>query len=264
LGNDRANLILRWLVENRVLLRGAEITCRSCKLKRWYEIGRFGERWTCDGCRQEMPIPLSFNQLPWTYRINELYAHGHDQGTVATLLTLYAMHAKWSPSFAWEGFGYHPGIKLGTRAEVPLPKDPEIDVVAVWGLRLVLAECKTSVEHVKEDSADAKDLAMQLTDLVELADYVNADRLIFACPSVFPEHVKNLMFRLVEKSTGGFEWWDHDTLLDPMFLQDGAKEPDAVDSHMDQVCQALATSFDEMPPKRLSRYYSDDASPNKG
>jgi hypothetical protein len=71
-GNKHAEAILRWLVENKILLRGAEITCRRCKLKLWYVVDRIGERWTCDGCRQEMPIPIKHNTLPWRYRISEL------------------------------------------------------------------------------------------------------------------------------------------------------------------------------------------------
>jgi hypothetical protein len=52
-------------------------------------------------------------------------------------------------------------------------------------------------------------------------------------------------------------------LLDPKFFRDGTKEPDAANSHMDELCFALAASFDEKPPQRLSHFYSNDPAPHE-
>jgi hypothetical protein len=47
----------------------------------------------------------------WRYKINELYAHGHDQGTLTPLLTLNAMHAAWGTSSIYGGLAFYPGVE---------------------------------------------------------------------------------------------------------------------------------------------------------
>jgi hypothetical protein len=81
-GREAGRDLLRWLIERRLLFRGAIIKCPRCELGRWYEVDRIGETWRCDGCKEDMPIPLHPQSTPWRNRINELYAHGHDQGTL--------------------------------------------------------------------------------------------------------------------------------------------------------------------------------------
>jgi hypothetical protein len=143
-GSRNAQPILRWLIESRILLRGAEVKCRRCKLPQWYEIGWIGERWRCDGCGEEMPIPVGPDALHWKYRVNELWANGQDQGTVTPLLALHAMHVKWGSSFAREGFGYHPGIKLEKRDEASVPVNSiDIDLVALWGPKSYWSSAKS-------------------------------------------------------------------------------------------------------------------------
>jgi hypothetical protein len=107
-GREVGRDLLRWLIERRLLFRGTIIKCPRCELGRWYEIDRIGETWRCDGCKEDMPIPLHPDSTHWQYKINELYAHGHDQGTLTSLLTLYAMHAAWGTSSIYGGLGFRP------------------------------------------------------------------------------------------------------------------------------------------------------------
>jgi hypothetical protein len=81
-GREAARDVLRWLVERRVVFRGAVLECPRCRLSGWYAIDRVGEVWRCHGCQEILPIPLEPDKTEWHYRINELYAHGHNQGTL--------------------------------------------------------------------------------------------------------------------------------------------------------------------------------------
>jgi hypothetical protein len=238
-GNKHAEVILRWLVDNRILLRGAEITCRRCKLKLWYAVDRIGERWTCDGCREEMPIPIKHNTLSWRYRISELWANGHQQGSVAPLLTLYAMHAKWGSSFAREAFGYYPGVELKKRDNASVPVDKiEIDLVALWGAKPVLVECKVSADHFN-DPNKAAEFAGQLAKQVKLAEHVGARKLIVASPSRFPEDKSILTDQVTEGSTVEIEWWDKEVLLDPIYFLADVKANDAEKGHLEWLGSSL-------------------------
>ncbi|CAN5906842.1 hypothetical protein BH23ACT11_BH23ACT11_00550 [soil metagenome] len=241
-GNKHAEVILRWLVENRILLRGAEIECRRCRLKLWYVVDSIGERWICDGCREEMPIPIKHNTLSWKYRINELWANGHHQGSVAPLLALYAMHAKWGSSFAREGFGYYPGVEVKKRDGASAPVDHiEIDLMALWGGIPVLVECKVSAEHFN-DPNKAEEFAGQLAKQVKLAEHIHARKVIVAAPSRFPEDKSILTRQVPEDATVEIEWWDEETLLDPLYLANDLKTDDAERWHLEWLSQALAAS----------------------
>ena len=243
LGNESAEVILRWLVENKILLRGAEISCRRCRLKLWYVVDRIGEWWICDGCREEMPIPIKPGTLSWTYRINELWANGHHQGSVAPLLALYVMHAKWGSSFAREGFGYYPGVELKKRDGASAPVDHiEIDLMALWGGVPVLVECKVSAEHFN-DPNKAEEFAGQLGKQVKLAEHIHARKLIVAAPSCFPEDKSILTTQVPRETTVEIEWWDEETLLDPLYLANDQKPNDASRWHLEWLANSLASSF---------------------
>lgn len=198
----------------------------------------------CDGCREEMPIPVRSDVLHWRYRINELWANGQDQGTVTPLLALYAMHAKWSSSFAREGFGYYPGIELKKREEASVPVDHiEIDLVSLYGGRPVLVECKESAEYLNNPE-EAKGFAKKLADQVKLAEHVDASKVIVASPSSFPEAKSNLTARIPEGSSVEIEWWDKQTLLDPLYFTGDFKANGAERWHLESLSQTLAASLD--------------------
>lgn len=68
-----------------------------------------------------MPIPLNSDATHWRYRINELYAHGHDQGTLTPLLTLNAMHTAWGTSSIYGGSPSTPAWRSGRKKEPTSP-----------------------------------------------------------------------------------------------------------------------------------------------
>lgn len=240
-GNRNARPILDWLVENRLLLRGTNIPCPRCRLELWYPVNRVGERWMCDGCREEMPIPIKPDALHWRYRVNELWANGQDQGTVTPLLALYAMCARWGSTFAREGFGYYPGVELKRSEEGSVPVDQiEVDLVALYGGKPLLVECKESAEHLWTPEG-ADEFAVQLMDQIELAEHVGARKVIVASPSRFPEDKSCLMSKVPAKSDVEVEWWDDEVLLDPLYLAGDMKANDAQKWHLEWLAGSLAT-----------------------
>jgi len=226
-GRKAGRELLQWLIERRLLFRGAIIKCPRCELGRWYEIDRIAETWRCDGCKEEMPIPLHPQSTPWRYRINELYAHGHDQGTLTPLLTLHAMHAAWGTSSIYGGLGFYPGVEIKAKdvAEVPFGHK-EIDLVAMRGGDLILAECKESARPFSEPE-EAAAFARQMGDLVVLADHLGASKLLAASSTAFPEDKDPLLAEVSPRSSVDIVWPDDYDLLDPNFIMNPFHHPTA-------------------------------------
>jgi hypothetical protein len=214
-GREAGQDLLRWLIGRRLLFRGAVLKCPRCELSGWYEVDRIGETWRCDGCKEDMPIPLKPGATHWRYRVNELYAHGHDQGTLTPLLTLYAMHAAWGTSPVYGGLGFYPGVELTAKegADVPF-EHKEIDLVAIRRGELILAECKESTEHLS-DPEETSLLAEQLRDLVVLADHLGASQLLVASSTDFPDDKEALLAGAPADRSVRIAWLDGRDLLDP-------------------------------------------------
>lgn len=214
-GRETGRRLLRWLVERRILLRGAKLECPRCRLKRWYPVGRVSEVWRCDGCQEDVPIPLKLDATCWWYRVNELFATGYDQGTVTPLLALYLMHTAWGHPSDREGFGCYPGVELTARAGVEVPVGHvEVDLVALRHGRPILVECKESGESL-HDPEQASAFAVQLAGLAALAKHLGASRIVNATPTAFPEDKTPLMEQMPQNPEVEVEWWDGAYLLDP-------------------------------------------------
>ena len=214
-GKEVTQNLLPWLIKRRLLFRGADITCPQCELNRWYEVDRIGETWRCDGCKEDMPIPLHLQVTPWRYRINELYAHGLDQGALTPLLTLYAMHLAWGISSIHGDLGFYPCVELRVKdgAHVPF-EHKEIDLVAIRGGNLILAECKESASPFSEPE-EAAAFARQIGELVVLADHLGALQVLAASPTAFPEDKDPLLAEVPPDSSVDIVWLDDYDLLDP-------------------------------------------------
>lgn len=44
------NVVMDALIRRRLLLRGLELKCPNCQMKRWYPLDRITDVWRCDGC----------------------------------------------------------------------------------------------------------------------------------------------------------------------------------------------------------------------
>lgn len=226
-GREAGRDLLRWLIERRLLFRGAIIKCPRCELSRWYEIDRVGETWRCDGCKEDMSIPLHPQSTPWRYKINELYAHGHDQGTLTPLLTLYAMHAAWGLTSVRGGLGFYPGVEIKAKEGAHVPfAHKEIDLVAMRGSSLIFAECKESTESLSNPE-EASLFARQLGDLVVLADHLGASQLLVASSTAFPDDKDNLLAEVPVGHSVDIGWLDGHDLLDPNIIMHPLRHPTA-------------------------------------
>jgi hypothetical protein len=217
-GRKAAHDVLQWLVKRRVVFRGVTLECPRCRLSGWYAIDRVGEVWRCDGCQEDLPIPLKSDKAEWHYRINELYAHGHNQGTLTPLLTLHTMAAAWSGRPSGEDLGFYPGVEITARkgAHVPYPKK-EIDLVALHGRELVLAECKESTEHLAKPENAAK-FAHQIAEEVALADHLGASQLLVASATLYPVEKETLLRETPADHSVKVSWLDSRDLLDPHYF----------------------------------------------
>ena len=214
-GRDPGRPVLRWLVERRILLRGAELVCRSCRLKRWYAVDRIGEVWRCDGCQQDMPVPLGLDATHWRYRINELFAAAYDQGAVLPLLVVNLLRSDWGRSSDKSGFACYPGVELRARTNAPVPVEHvEIDLVALRHGRMLFFECKESGEQLGEPDEAAK-FAQQLSELTVVADHLGASRVVNATTTAFPEDKTPLSTGLSPDRKAEVEWWEGEVILDP-------------------------------------------------
>jgi hypothetical protein len=201
-----------------VVFRGAELKCPRCRLSGWYAIDRVGEVWRCDGCQEDLPIPLEPDKTEWHYRINELYAHGHNQGTLTPLLTFHGMAAAWGRWSRGEALGFYPGIEIKAKegARVPYPKK-EIDLVALRGRGLMLAECKESTEHLAvPEKADA--FTRKIAETVILADHLGASRLLVASSTMYPVEKATLLREAPADHSVEVTWLDGRDLLDPHYF----------------------------------------------
>lgn len=201
-------------------------------MSRWYEVDRIGETWRCDGCKADMPIPLHLQSTPWRYKINELYAHGHDQGTLMPLLTLYAMHSAWDTSSIRGSLGFYLGEELRAKegADVPF-EHKEIDLVASRGSSLILAECKESAESLSEPE-EASLFASQLGDLAVLADHLKASQLLVTTSTAFPDDKDAFLAEIPADCSIDIDWLDGYDLLDPNIFLHPLRHPTATDERI--------------------------------
>lgn len=196
-GREEANTILRWLLKKRILFRGTMLECPGCRLNLWYESNRISDLWRCDGCQSTVPIPLELGNTAWAYRVNELYARGHDQGVITHLLTLFNLPAQ---SFSLPGtsvLGYYPGVLLKARDDNAVPKDAvEIDVAGIINGRLVIAECKDSGDKLTRTEVDA---------MIDMANHLECSRLLFVTPTEFSP---DLFATANDRCTAQVDWWE--------------------------------------------------------
>jgi hypothetical protein len=99
---------------------------------------------------------------------------------------------------------------------VPFPKK-ELDLVALRGRDLVLAECKESTEHLAEPEK-ASEFARQRADTIVLADYLGASQLLVASSTTFPAEKEALLQEAPADCSVELLWLDGRDLLDPHFF----------------------------------------------
>lgn len=204
---QETDVILEWLIEKGIIFRGIRLKCPKCQLNRWYELDKVKRTWRCDGCLNDQTIPLELNNTSWKYRINELYARGHDQGAITQLLSIYALHP---PGILRDTsiLGYYPGVIITAISDDIVHqtgiKQMELDLVSIRDGRLIIGECKDSGEKLTK-----KDILRY----VKLANHLQCSRIIFATPTSFPQG-DQLFPKAQQKCSALIEWWQKQDILD--------------------------------------------------
>ena len=228
LGKQAASPVVNWLVGKGVLLRGTRIKCPRCQLNLWYEVDRLAETWRCDGCRTSLPIPVHPGAVSWSYRINELYAVGHDQGTITHLLgifNLFPPHVLGRTS----NLGYYPGVDLKAKVGASTPVESiEIDIVGIRDGKLTLVECKNSGTNLSADEA---------YKMADVSNHLACTRLLFMTPTEFP-NAEEFFGELQSHCQARVEYWERADLFDQRASERMGGIPDGL-SHEERSNQYL-------------------------
>jgi hypothetical protein len=168
------------LIEKSIFLRCFNVRCPECDYETWYDLEDVTERMICKGCRTLFQPPVKMN---FSYRLNELFVRGIQQGAKTVLLTLMILEQLCEKSFIYDmGFNV-------SQSEKNI-KDADLDVITICDGFLVIAECKDTLPESPDEnesvlSQQSKTESMQkiLTQFkqgVDIAREVNADFYIIA------------------------------------------------------------------------------------
>jgi hypothetical protein len=166
---------LRQLTLKEVLLRGYSLRCPRCDLDAWYTVESVKEVMTCVGCRVKFQLPL---EMPFSYRLNQLFLEGLNQGAAAVLLS-----ARFAKSLCHSSMLWKTSYVLEKHGE-----KTDIDMLVMADGILLTAECKNTLQP---------NTAQQLQATIAAARALKAELFMFA--TLDPGEMPAEIVRLVEK-----------------------------------------------------------------
>lgn len=184
---EAANLVADLALKG-VFLRGYNIRCPACDLRRWYPISDLAEAMTCAGCLTSLQPPI---EAPFHYRLNELMIRGIKEGAIPVLLTVLVFSALGNKSFM-----FLPSLEVQKAKE-----KVEIDLLAACDGCLVLAECKDLREGCS--SKTVKEISEQFSGIVRIAQDIKA-QLVFlsVLADTIPDDLQHYLERLRRLNKG--------------------------------------------------------------
>jgi hypothetical protein len=153
---------LMLLAEHDILLRGYNVKCPFCDLDTWYDPGSIAAG-ICLGCRSPLRLPL---ELPFAFRLNQLFMEGLKQGALTVLLAALMLIESTHGDIIWRsGYAAHkPGLSS------------DIDLAAFTGSGLILAECKDNFPDTRPDIGA---IVAQLESSLTVARDIGAAQFLF-------------------------------------------------------------------------------------
>lgn len=156
------------LLSTGLVLRGYAFQCPICDLEDWYSITELNEYMSCHGCMEQFQIE-KFDKYEFSYKPNELvYRYtkpgGGSSGGIAVLMTA----ALFRPSIL------PPLIQFGGDI---IPLNKEVDLVAIAGDLLIIAECKDYPRLVKQEQVDQIEKDLEKT--LDIAEKIGAHIVLF-------------------------------------------------------------------------------------
>jgi len=213
LGSDHADQVMRWLLERRLVFRGAELVCPVCQLRKWYPIEALGSQVECAGCQRSVAAPLQLDVTHWQYRINELYAKAYDQGVLPHLLTIYASYDPYPPPSRPSSLGFHPGLKIKALDDSAAPatgiREMEFDFTEIVDGRLIIGECKTEGSQLDPGTVER---------FVTIGNHLNCSRLVFSTLTDF-EAIRRDLDDARDKFKGVIDLFERSHLLDVLLRE---------------------------------------------
>ena len=127
-----------WAVRRRLLLRGVQATCHSCKHIQWRSLGDVIPELECHGCGLVIDTPFGAQKIDYQYRASEILLRAVEHDVLSHILALRHI----SKILSWPAvFGAYPGIELleiGSKEVIA-----EFDAVVILANgEWIVGECK--------------------------------------------------------------------------------------------------------------------------
>jgi hypothetical protein len=177
---ERFTTQLHDLADKQIFLRGYRLKCPVCDLDMWYAASEVDEHVICKGCRSVIQLPLEMN---FTYRLNQLFSAGLNQGGATVLLTLSLLYQNSEHGMMWE-------VSYKARKN---GRETDLDLIAMCDGMLVLAECKNDFDFNTPEKL--KEVMDQLQQNIVLAQALNANLFLFTtlCEGEIPSEIINML-----------------------------------------------------------------------
>ncbi len=207
--------VLEEWIGRSLLRRGLALKCRHCDYSDWYPVDSLSEQFTCRRCgttekwnvehlhRLEGHPP----EPPWFYQLDEAFFQFVHHNGFVTAVTLARLDEESS-----SGLIYLPEVRYWPQGRKARRHTPELDFVAIAAGKLVLGECKTSVQDISGDTRkqlkrDAR-LAKQLSADGFVLGTVEpfSERCLAKVRRVFAEQVDMAEFKLETMSEEALHW----------------------------------------------------------
>lgn len=180
-----AEVMISALALKGIFMRGYQLHCPECDLRRWYSLAEVTEKMRCAGCLTTIQLPID---APFHYRLNELFARGIEQGAIPLLMT-----ARLLTTFASYSYLYMPGVEVTCAG-----KNVDIDILATCDGQLVGAECKDFTSGMHQEVIDA--LKEQLSDILNVMLSIGVNVFVLgALTSEVPQELQKFIDQKMEE-----------------------------------------------------------------
>lgn len=159
--NDLANLISDLALKG-IFIRGYNIRCPKCDLTQWYSLTTIAELFKCVGCLTNLQPPI---RADFSYRLNELFVRGIEQGAIPVLLTNLLLARVSNESYL-----FTPGVEV-TKGELCI----DLDILASCNGTVSIAEAKT-LDTISEKAVE--EIRGQLQGICQVAVDLGAGSVV--------------------------------------------------------------------------------------
>jgi len=189
---EATRVVMKWLLKQGVIFRGASLTCPNCQLTQWNPVDQLSSAtYRCSGCFEQAEPPLDVDNVQWSYKANQLIARAFEQGVMPHLLTIFASWHPWS--FGGQTLGFFPGVDLSWTGSAASPigrRQAELDFLEICDGRLIVGECKVDGNRIT-----AKEIDLYMS----LARVLDCSKVVFSTCTELTEETK----RTIEARTKG-------------------------------------------------------------